>query len=105
VREDAAAAQIEGGPEESGVFADFESGASGVGMVGLAEDGAPARQFGPQAGLVAATRRYEAPPVWVVTGATEAGVDAAARLLDETHLRDRYAVAVEGEETIPLPLR
>lgn len=105
LREDPAAAQIERGPQESGVFADFESSRSGAGMVGLAEDGEPARKFGVQAGLVAATRRYEAPPVWVVTGATPAGVEAAARLLDETHLRDRYAVAVEGEETIPLPLR
>jgi Domain of unknown function (DUF4430) len=105
VSEDPAAGQIDGGPEESGVFADFESNGSGAGMVGLGEDGEPARKFAPQAGLVAATRRYEAPPVWVVTGATRAGVDAAARSLDEAHLRDRYAVAVEGDETIPLPLR
>ena len=105
VREDPAAAQIEGGPQESGVFAEFESGRSGAGMVGLAEDGEPARRFGPQAGLLAATRRYEAPPVWVVTGATQAGVDAAAGALDESHLRNRYAVAVEGAEAIPLPLR
>ena len=40
---------------------------------GLDEAGEAARSFGPGAGLVAATRRYEAPPVWVVTGATRAG--------------------------------
>jgi hypothetical protein len=105
VSEDPAAAQIEGGPQESGVFVDFESGRSGLRMVGLAEDGEPVRKFGPQAGLVASTRRYEAPPVWVVTGTTQAGVEAAAGLLDDAHLRNRYAVAAEGGEAIPLPLR
>jgi hypothetical protein len=105
VGDDPAAAQIEGGPQQSGVFADFESSRSSVRLVGLSEAGEPERSFGAQAGLVAATRRYEAPPVWVVTGGTQAGVDAAAQLLDEAHLRNRYAVAVEGGAAIPLPLR
>ncbi len=55
-----------------------------------------ARRFGPGAGLVAATRRYDAPPVWLVTGATARGVRAAAGLLDAPDLRDRYAVATEA---------
>ena len=57
------------------------------------------------AGLVAATRRYDAPPVWVVSGTSAAGVKRAAGLLDEASLRDHYAVAVEGGEETPLPLR
>ncbi len=105
VREDPAAAEIEDGPEASGVFADFEREGAGFELVGLGEDGDPIRLFEDQAGLVAATRRYEAPPVWVVTGSTATGTAAAARLLDPVHLRDHYAIAAEGGEGIPLPLR
>lgn len=105
VRKDPAAAEIEDGPEASGVFADFEREGPGFELAGLEEDGGPARLFKDQAGLVAATRRYEAPPVWVVTGSTATGAAAASRLLDPTHLRDHYAIAVEGGEGIPLPLR
>ena len=60
--------------------------------------------FGPDAGLVAATRRYEAPPIWVVTGATPAAVQAAAGLLDAAKLRDHYAVASEDGKETPLPV-
>jgi hypothetical protein len=105
VRRDPAAAQIEDGPQASGVFADFQPEGSGYLMQGLGEDGKPGRTFGLDAGLVAATRRYEAPPVWVVTGTSAAGVGSAAGLLDTADLRDRYAVAVEGGEETPLPLR
>jgi Domain of unknown function (DUF4430) len=104
LRGDAAAAQIDAGPQTSGVFAAFEPDARGPRLVGLGVDGRPARGFGPDAGLVAATRRYEAPPTWVVTGADAAGVRAAAALLDWADLRDHYAVAVaDGKET-PLPV-
>jgi hypothetical protein len=105
LRRDAAAAQIERGPQASGVFADFEPRGGGEALVGLGEDGEPARAFGAQAGLVAATRHDEDPPVWVVTGTTEAAVEAAAGLLDAHDLRDRYAVAVEAGKETPLPLR
>jgi Domain of unknown function (DUF4430) len=105
VRRDPAAAQIEEGPQASGVFADFARRGGGFELTGLGEDGKPARTFGPGAGLVAATRRYEAPPTWVVTGATLSGVRAAAALLNPADLRDHYAVATEGGEETPLPLR
>jgi hypothetical protein len=105
VRRDPAAAQIEDGPQASGVFADFQSGPAGYSLQGLGEDGRPSRAFGEDAGLVAATRRYDAPPVWVVSGTSAAGVEAAAGILDRADLRDRYAVAVEGGEEAPLPLR
>jgi hypothetical protein len=105
VRRDAAAGQIEAGPQASGVFADFGRRAHGYALEGLGEDGEPKRSFGAGAGLVAATRRYEAPPAWVVTGATAAGVRAAAGLLDTADLRDRYAVAVEAGREAPLPIR
>jgi hypothetical protein len=105
VRQDPAAAQVESGPQASGVFADFRSADGGYALEGLGEDGRPALAFGVDTGLVAATRRYEAPPVWVVTGSSPSGVGAAARLLDAADLRDRYAVAVEGGEETPLPVR
>ncbi len=110
VREDPAAALIEDGPQESGVYADFEQGAGGQGvgggfrLVGLDLSGDPVRDLGPDAGLVAATRRYEAPPVWVVTGGTPAAVQAAAELLDTAKLRDHYAVASENGKETPLPV-
>jgi hypothetical protein len=105
VRQDPAAAQIEDGPQRSGVFAEFHREGDGYRLTGLDQDGDSAVKFGPDAGLVAATRRYEAPPVWVITGATGAAVRAAAGLLDAAGLRDHYAVAVEGEKETALPLR
>lgn len=105
LRDDPAAAQLEGGPQASGVFARFVPDGDTFQLQGLDEAGRPARAFGPDAGLVAATRRFEAPPVWIVSGATRRGALAAARLLGASHLRDRYAVATEGGGEAPLPLR
>jgi hypothetical protein len=104
LRSDPAAAQIEAGPASSGVFADFARRPGGYSLVALDPGGDPARELGPGAGLVAATRRYEAPPVWVVTGGTAAAVRAAAELLGPAHLRDHYAVASEDGRETPLPL-
>lgn len=104
LRSDPAAALIEAGPEESGVFADFERRVGGYGLVALGESGRPAGELGPAAGLVAATRRYDAAPVWVVTGGTGAAVRAAAGLLSAERLRDHYAVASEERNPVPLPI-
>jgi hypothetical protein len=105
LRSDPAAAQLEEGPRESGVYAELvpASGPGGYRLREVGEDGEPGRELGPGAGLLAATRRYESPPVWLVTGATAAGVRAATGLLSAAKLRDRYAVAVEGGAEIPLP--
>jgi hypothetical protein len=105
LRDDPAAAQLEDGPRASGVFADFvKQGDGGYVLEGLDEDGEPRRRFGPGAGLVAATRRYDAPPVWLISGATARGALAAAALLSASHLGDHYAVATEGGEETPLPM-
>jgi hypothetical protein len=104
LRRDPAAAQIEDGPQASGVFADFAGEGTGARLVGLGVDGKPALTFGSGAGLVAATRRYDAPPTWLVTGVDRAGVEASAGLLDGADLRDRYAVAIEGGEQSSLPV-
>jgi hypothetical protein len=118
LREDPAAALIEGGPAESGVYADFSPSrlqltTSGVAnrnfdgefeLVALDQAGGEAERLGPDAGLVAATSRYGGPPVWLVTGGTEEAVRAAAEALDAKHLRDHYAVAIEGGKATPLPM-
>jgi hypothetical protein len=105
LRSDPAAAQIEHGPQVSGVFAEPQPAPGGYRLLGLGEDGSPRRRFGAGAGLLAATRHFEDPPVWVVTGTSLEGVRAAAGLLDARDLRDRYAVAVEAGEETALPLR
>jgi hypothetical protein len=119
LRADPAAAQLEEGPQASGVYAEFaparRSGApfppmgrerrtESFELRGLDEGGEVTRRFGPGAGIVAATRRGEAPPVWLVSGVTARGALAAAGLLDAADLRDRYAVATEGGRDMPLPL-
>lgn len=112
VRTDPAAALIEGGPAESGVYAELAparsgaAGGSGGGweLVALDENGKEARSFGTEAGLVAATRHFEGPPVWLVTGGTVDAVRAAAEALDTDDLRDHYAVESEAGAVTPLPL-
>jgi hypothetical protein len=118
LRSDSTARLIEGGPVESGVFADFQVGVrplSSIGrqrtnaepvyeLVALDEAGDEVDDLGTGAGLVAATSRYGGPPVWVVTGGSEEAVQAAAEALDAEQLRDHYAVAVEDGEVTPLPL-
>jgi hypothetical protein len=105
LRRDPAAAQLERGPQTSGVFARPVPGPEGFRFEGLDERGREVRELGPSAGLVAATRRLEAQPVWLVTGATPAGVTAAAGLLRKASLRNRYAVLTEHGEEEALPLR
>ncbi len=105
VRADPAAAEIDAGPQVSGVFAEFGREGNRYRLRGLAEDGDPQRSFGAAAGLIAATRRGEAPPTWVITGTDSSGTDSAAALLNGADLRDHYAVATEGAKETPLPLR
>ncbi|MGD9735860.1 MAG: DUF4430 domain-containing protein [Solirubrobacterales bacterium] len=105
LRSDSAAAQLERGPAVSGVYAEFEPGEGGYRLAGLDAEGDAVRRFAPDAGLVAATRELEGPPVWLVTGLTPAAVQAAADRLDRDDLRDHYAVVSEGGALTPLPVR
>lgn len=105
VRADGAASMIDAGPATSGVFADFEpAGDGGYELVALDSGGEEATRSAAGTGLVAAVREGEEQPTWVVTGTDEAGVDAAAELLDADSLRDRYALATAGGEELPLPV-
>jgi hypothetical protein len=103
LRSDPAAKLLAGGPAESGVYAELPAEGAGA-LRGLDPAGEVAREFGPDAGLLAATRRFEAPPTWLVTGVTAAAVRAAAEGLDAATLRHHYAVAIEAEKTVPLPI-
>jgi hypothetical protein len=117
LRGDPAAQLLEEGPAESGIYAEFRSfdrlgGPRGQGeaiagpayaLVALRENGEPGQLLGAEAGLVAATSRFGGPPVWLVTGGTAAAVREAADALDQKHLRDHYAVAIEAGQVAPLP--
>jgi len=87
------------GPAVSGVFARF----AGNRLTGLDAGGTPARDFGPDAGLVAAMRTGDGPPVWVVTGGSAAGVELAAAALNPADLARRYAAVVFGGRVGSLP--
>jgi uncharacterized protein DUF4430 len=102
LRADPAAALIERGPADSGVFADFVPGRGSWRLQPLDVEGGLAGPPRP-AGLVAATRDGDDPPTWVITGTGPADVAAAARLLDAADLRDRYAVATSRGRPRPLP--
>jgi Domain of unknown function (DUF4430) len=96
------AGSISEGPRASGVYARFS--AKGQTLTLLDQDGHTARTLSTDAGLVAATRRAEDAPVWVVTGTDEAGVNLAARGFDRATLHDRFAVAMSAGEALPLPV-
>jgi hypothetical protein len=102
VRRDGILRRLERGPGDSGVFA--QPAESGEEIVVLDEDGRPARTLGPGAGLVAATSVEGQAPTWVVTGTDEVGVAAAAAALTEERLEQRFALAVDGGNDVPLPV-
>lgn len=96
LRSDPAARLLERAPSASGVFARFAGGA--LALLDQSGDEAAAGE-----GLVAATRLGESQPTWVVTGVDAAGVEAAAELVGEEDLEDRYAVASARGEPVALP--
>jgi hypothetical protein len=103
IRRDQEASLLDGGPEESGVFARFSGGRRAL-LTLLNQRAEVAGSLGRGAGLVAALRPGDGPPTWVVTGTDRAGVEAAVDLLDED-LADRFAVATDGAgEPIGVPV-
>jgi hypothetical protein len=103
VRGDAALETLEQGPETSGVFA--RPARDGRTIALLDDAGRPTRTLRAGGGLVAATAEGEVPPVWVVTGTDDAGVDAAARLFNEGALTGAYALAADGDRAVRVPDR
>jgi hypothetical protein len=92
---------VDAGPSRSGVFARF--GADGRELEVLDASGEVARTLEGSAGLVAATRIEERQPVWLVSGTDDAGVDAAAALLDEATLTTKHALAVQDDRGVTVP--
>jgi Domain of unknown function (DUF4430) len=99
---DLTAHTLEAGPRVSGVYARFS--ANGRSLTLLDQDGRAVRTLGADAGLVAATRNGESAPVWLVTGTDDAGVGLAAHDFQQGILRDHFAVALDGAQTVSLPV-
>ncbi len=97
-----AARSLASGPRASGVFARFS--ADGGALALLEGDGQTARTLRAGAGLIAATRSGEDPPVWLVTGTDGQGVELAARAFDQPTLQDRFAVALSRGGATALPV-
>jgi hypothetical protein len=104
-RRDAAARQLERGPDTSGVFARITRERGGYELKLLDELGRVALDAPQGSGLVAATRFEEQAPTWVVTGLDRDGLERAVRLLEPSDLRDRFAAATLRGPPISLPLR
>lgn len=104
VKRDPAAALLAAEPETSGVFARF-SGARDE-LVALDPRAEEAARLGKGAGLIAAVRRGEDPPTWLVTGVDAEGVEAAAAALTPDALGNRYAVVVGAgsDSLLPVPV-
>jgi hypothetical protein len=90
------------GPSASGVYARFTGGNS---LELLDPRGQPVRTLGAGAGLVAATAQGSSSPTWLVTGADAAGVSAAADALTPKRLANHFAMAVQGQTDLPVPLQ
>jgi hypothetical protein len=97
-----AAELINGGPSKSGVFAQFVGGSA------LELDnpiGDVVKTLHGSAGLVAATEQVNlSEPTWLVTGTDVAAVDAAAKAVTPARLHNHFAVVVEGNRDLPVPL-
>jgi hypothetical protein len=97
-----AADLINGGPAKSGVYAQFVGG-SAIELDNPLGD--VVRTLHASAGMVAATEQVNlSQPTWLVTGTDVAGVDAAARAMTPARLHDHFAVVVQGNHDLPVPL-
>ena len=101
LRLDPAANALEHGPRASGVYARMASDGRTIAV--LTADGRTVRTLGAGSGLVAATKRPDDRPLWVVTGTDAAGVASAARAFEEGTLDHRFAVAVSRDLPVALP--
>ncbi len=106
INTDPVARLLAGGPQRSGVFANFSGVKPSIGLTLLDERGRVAETLTAGAGLVAALRQGDDPPTWVVTGTDDVGVGAAIELIGEEGLGDRYAAAaVSNEGSVGVPVR
>lgn len=102
IRRDPTIRQLERGPRDSGVFAQFRE--EGRSLALHDNRGRVVRTLGPGAGLVAALRFEGQQPAWVVTGTDAVGAAAAATAMRTEILQRRFAVAIEDGRPVALPL-
>jgi hypothetical protein len=101
IANDLGAQSVAYGPRASGVYARFS--VNGQTLTLLNQNGQSVETLRADAGLIAATRQGEEPPVWLVTGTDEQGVQLAASAFDQSTLQDRFAVALGPDGATPLP--
>ena len=101
LRLDPAANALEHGPRASGVYARMAPDGRTIAV--LTVEGRVAKTLGAGSGLVAATKRRDERPLWVVTGTDAAGVASAARAFEEGALEHRFALAVSRDLPVALP--
>ena len=101
LRLDPAVNALEHGPRASGVYARVAPDGRTVAV--LDARGQTVRTLGPGTGLVAAMKRPDDRPTWVVTGTDAAGVASAARAFEEGTLDHRFALAVSRDLPVALP--
>jgi uncharacterized protein DUF4430 len=101
-RADAAAIQVQAGPQAGGVYANFTAHGTSLSLLG--PGGAVARTLTGSVGLVASTRLPGEAPTWLVTGTDAAGTRAAAQLLSAAALEGHFAVAVSGGKLQAVPV-
>lgn len=102
IRRDPTVRQLERGPGDSGVFAQFRE--EGRRLALYDDRGRVVRTLGAGTGLVAATRFEGQLPAWVITGTDAVGAAAAATALREEVLRRRFSVAIDEGLPVALPL-
>ena len=101
LRLDPAVNALEHGPRASGVYARVAPDGRTVAV--LDARGQTTRTLGAGSGLVAAMKRPDDRPTWVVTGTDVAGVASAARAFEEGTLDHRFALVVSHDLPIALP--
>jgi hypothetical protein len=101
LRPDPAVSGLERGPGASGVYARIAPDGRSIAL--LDATGRVTRTLGAGSGLVAATKRPDERPTWVVTGTDAAGVASAVRAFEEGTLEHRFALAVSDDLPVALP--
>lgn len=104
VSKDPDAKRLGDGPQSSGVFAGFKDATGGADLLGLNDEGDVVNNFGSEAGLIAATRRGNNMPVWVITAGSVEGLPATVDALKPEVLDRHYAAVVFDNRIASLPL-
>lgn len=97
------------GPLRSGVYLEIVAGddhdSAGIELVALDQRGEERARYGSGYGFIAATRRGERPPTWVIAGVDDEGLAAAAAAFNADDMAGHFAVLVGPEGAVPLPAR